>query len=82
MPPLANVSPISVSFFGIPTLEAKSKVPSEVIVLTVLAQSLAEKMYAEQAESASGDGQDGTQDNDGDVVDAEFEEVEDDKKTS
>lgn len=51
-------------------------------MLTVLAQSLAEKMYAEQAESASGDGQDGTQDNDGDVVDAEFEEVEDDKKTS
>ena len=39
-------------------------------------------MYAEQAESASGDGQDGAQDNDGDVVDAEFEEVEDDKKTS
>jgi molecular chaperone DnaK len=57
-------------------IEAKSQ------VLTVLAQSLAEKMYAEQAESASGDGQDGTQDNDGDVVDAEFEEVEDDKKTS
>ena len=57
-------------------IEAKSQ------VLTVLAQSLAEKMYAEQAESASGGGQDGTQDNDGDVVDAEFEEVEDDKKTS
>ena len=57
-------------------IEAKSQ------VLTVLAQSLAEKMYAEQAESASGDGKDGTQDNDGDVVDAEFEEVEDDKKTS
>ena len=57
-------------------IEAKSQ------VLTVLAQSLAAKMYAEQAESASGDGQDGTQDNDGDVVDAEFEEVEDDKKTS
>ena len=57
-------------------IEAKSQ------VLTVLAQSLAEKMYAEQAESASGDGQDGTQDNDGDVVDAEFEEVEDDKNTS
>ena len=57
-------------------IEAKSQ------ALSILAQSLAEKMYAEQAESASGDGQDGAQDNDGDVVDAEFEEVEDDKKTS
>ena len=57
-------------------IEAKSQ------VLSGLAQSLAEKMYADQAESPTGEDQGGNQDKDGDVVDAEFEEVQDDKKTS
>ncbi|MDA0237199.1 MAG: molecular chaperone DnaK [Proteobacteria bacterium] len=57
-------------------IEAKSQ------VLSGLAQSLAEKMYASQAKSPTGEGQDGNRDGDRDVVDAEFEEVQDDNKTS
>ena len=58
-------------------IEAKSQ------ALSVLAQSLAEKMYAEQAQDNPTDGsQSGTPEEEGDVVDAEFEEVKDDKKDS
>ncbi|MBT5670841.1 MAG: molecular chaperone DnaK [Betaproteobacteria bacterium] len=58
-------------------IEAKSQ------VLSTLAQSLAEKMYADQAESPTGENPSETQEDEGDVVDAEFEEVtDDDKKTS
>jgi molecular chaperone DnaK len=58
-------------------IEAKSQ------VLSTLAQSLAEKMYADQAESPTGENPSETQKDEGDVVDAEFEEVtDDDKKTS
>jgi molecular chaperone DnaK len=58
-------------------IEAKSQ------TLSALAQSLAEKMYAEQAQETSTEGsQNGTPEEEGDVVDAEFEEVKDDKKDS
>ena len=58
-------------------IEAKSQ------VLSTLAQSLAEKMYADKAESPTGENPSETQEDEGDVVDAEFEEVtDDDKKTS
>ena len=58
-------------------IEAKSQ------ILSTLAQSLAEKMYADQAESPTGENPSETQEDEGDVVDAEFEEVtDDDKKTS
>jgi molecular chaperone DnaK len=58
-------------------IEAKSQ------ALSALAQSLAEKMYAEQAQETSTEGsQNGTPEEEGDVVDAEFEEVKDDKKDS
>ena len=58
-------------------IEAKSQ------ALSVLAQSLAEKMYAEQAQENPTDGsQSDTPEEEGDVVDAEFEEVKDDKKDS
>jgi molecular chaperone DnaK len=58
-------------------IEAKSQ------ALSSLAQSLAEKMYAEQAQETSTEGsQNGTPEEEGDVVDAEFEEVKDDKKDS
>ncbi|WP_227370430.1 molecular chaperone DnaK [Halomonas sp. M20] len=49
--------------------------------LTEASGSLAQKMYAEQAETPQGDGQEeGTQKPEDDVVDAEYEEVNDDQK--
>ena len=63
--------------------ENKEEIEAKINVLSEASAGLAQKMYAEQAESAGqdvgGDSQDGGAD--GDAVEAEFEEVkEEDKK--
>ena len=57
--------------------EDKDTIEDKIKVLSEASAGLAQKMYAEQAEAAGDAGQDATE---GDAVDAEFEEVKDDKE--
>ena len=57
--------------------EDKDTIGDKIKVLSEASAGLAQKMYAEQAEAAGDAGQDATE---GDAVDAEFEEVKDDKE--
>lgn len=62
----------------------KAEIEEKTKTLTEVSSSLAQKMYAEQAAAAGGEGAEATAEEtsskDDDVVDAEFEEVKDDKK--
>ncbi|MDH3350828.1 MAG: Hsp70 family protein, partial [Gammaproteobacteria bacterium] len=55
-------------------------IKAKTAVLAEASGELAQRLYAEQAEQAAGDG--GAESNSDDVVDAEFEEVDDDKPKS
>ena len=57
--------------------EDKDTIEDKIKVLSEASAGLAQKMYAEQAEAAGDAGQDAPE---GDAVDAEFEEVKDDKE--
>ncbi len=57
--------------------EDKDAIEAKVKVLSEASAELAQKMYAEQAQAAGGDGEGAS---DGDAVDAEFEEVKDEKE--
>ena len=58
----------------------KSNIETKTQKLTETSSTLAQKMYAEQAQSAAQEAGDTTSDDAGDdAVDAEFEEVKDDK---
>ncbi len=58
----------------------KEAIEAKTAALTEAVSGLAQKLYAEQAAQQQGEAGDGKKDEGGDAVDAEFEEVKDDKK--
>ncbi len=62
--------------------EDKADIEAKTTALSEVAGKLAERAYAENAEAGNSDAADGASAQNDDVVDAEFEEVDDDKKNA